>query len=152
MTKKEKCSYCGHEIKEIPPFSRKEIEKVTSLEMSKRLRQAGWKWPTEKYWCVPYHDNGYMLREAGAWLADKTQPYSEILGAAFAAPTADSILSEMPERKESVMPDGRRCVTINGLHDAQGEYGRTETGMNRADAAAAMWIYLKENPDCLVRP
>ncbi len=129
---------------------------TASLSTAKRLRDAGWDKETEFV---------YDPKMGVRWIGEE---YSDCLDIGFGVPTAEEILRELPweyDDEEYEYEDGYdRCLPPNAYisHTLYLEVGRNSEdewrvsyncpagGYNKfggtlANAAAEMWIYLKEN-------
>jgi len=110
---------------------------VVSLEMAKKLKEAGWKKETEFWWSREKEQDKYKL----------TYSYSKFQSADplphFAAPLATEILEELPT---SINTEFIHDLTIRkddeGFYNVH--YGRTKlvTRKGLPDALATMWFYL----------
>lgn len=128
---------------------------TTSLELSKALKEAGWKNEVEFYW---YGDDLYFRNEMkdfcetceartlGMYITERKR---------FTAPTAEEILEKLPKEIVNHFGDNER----QGLMIGREEYGWTVyynhcSNLSRcmdveaetlADACAKMWLYLKSH-------
>jgi hypothetical protein len=107
---------------------------VVSLEISKQLKEAGWKKETEFWWSREYEQDKYEL----------TRSYSRFQSADplphLSAPLSTEILEELPRTgdiKITTYPSGYRV-----FYDVKSGYGVSEESF--PDTLSKMWIYLKK--------
>ncbi len=136
---------------------------TVSLSTAKRLRDAGWvQIPSYFYWATNIEDNSTRW-VFGMWDSQDDESHEYV-----AAPTAEEILRELPweyEDDEYEYEDGHdRCHPPNAYisntlylevgRNSEDEWrvsyncpagGYNKFGDTLANAAAEMWIYLKEN-------
>lgn len=127
---------------------------VVSLEMAKKLKDAGW--PQEDhchYWSVPYGQemDAWVIVPyvtGAGWHTPKDDPPTfKDRSLFFAAPTAEEILRRLPDEAE-----GRAFgMSYDSAHGSVGYAGSANddgpifTDTSLAHATAAMWLYLKEH-------
>lgn len=138
-------------------------QNVTSLEWSKKLKEAGWpqedsvfRWAIQKW--GDYHVEPFVeYALVGEMWNPITQEPHHKTHTLIAAPTAEEILRRLPD---CIEPDFRIFVDrrlpskkwtvnyrtpIDALIPRKAKTMHEETSVTLANAAAAMWIYLKEN-------
>lgn len=115
-----------------------EIAPITvSLELAKKLKEAGWQYETLFFWCGLEHKEVSSSTGEMKIFYGKYYPYREH----FAAPTAEEILRRLPHGTDTELiikrkPKGTWRVTCTG---------DTIGGDTLANAAAAMFCFLSEN-------
>ena len=141
---------------------------VVSLELAKKLKEAGWKKPTF-YWVVKYKNgNSEPILAIDALI--KLKKIVEDDYEVYPAPLATEILEELPcnnvlhpeftpERLSNdgyiIIPSKRKMVSLHIYKTADSSYGveycneigdkhGTTTGGTLPDALAQMWLYLKQ--------
>lgn len=107
---------------------------VTSLEISRQLKVAGWNKETALWW-VRYSDNEWGVN-------------SRLVGFnPISAPLATEILEELPYKVENCYLVC--CKAYSGFIVRYFDYEKTEIRNEKADtlpnALAKMWLYLKRN-------
>ena len=112
---------------------------VVSLEMAKKLKEAGWKKETEFWWSREKEQDKYKL----------TYSYSKFQSADplphFAAPLATEILDELP-----ISLKGEFIQDLTIRKDDEGYFNINYgcrilvSGIGLPDTFAKMWIWLKK--------
>lgn len=125
--------------------------KIVSLELAKQLKKAGYPITTQFHYRYPVDDLGKKSGEVFIEYNNPDNPSCFDAGhdhEPVPAPTADEILDRLPKERYYT------CVKTNTDRWRVAEFGENglaEEGKTSfiaesiADAAAKMWLYLKEN-------
>lgn len=115
---------------------------VTSLDWSRKLKEAGWPQYNAMFWWCPYMGESAYSGDAAIRYRLKSEntfgshDWCKQAGSA-AAPTAEEILREAARRR------GERVQQLLDNYNLQ--FFLAQQDDHLANAAAAMWVYLKEN-------
>lgn len=133
---------------------------TVSLEMAKKLRDAGWE---QDYPFLFYLEKDEQLYRNGEIVGQRNpdEPHEVDMGPFIAAPTAEEILRELPEEKRGATLNTIGHTKVAYLWKDLGKITYSPAPVARdldgnvdymqfeadtlANAAAKMWIYLKEN-------
>lgn len=110
--------------------------KTVSLELSRKLKEAGYPQEAEKWW---WEDNFGLEKNKSRTLQDK-KPHNPKNGwVYFASPTADEILEQLPQNTYCK----KFFINANTWWECR-KNKRFFQEKSLADAAAKMWLYLKK--------
>jgi hypothetical protein len=118
--------------------------KTVSLDLSKKLKEAGY--PQEGYfvWTLLPND---LYSDKPTGYSYQCMPAVAVSQGGIASPTADEILEQLPEGTDFI----KTAKVWRGFNEARKDYlfscsvdDHKEFGTSLADAAAKMWLYLKE--------
>lgn len=116
---------------------------TTSLEISKKLVEAGWKKQVNYYWRV-CKNKKYLFR-CSTWIPEKNLEYEY-----FPSPLTDEILEELPKEIDMYHYNNRVAVDEAMLIYKQTNKPTIDNPINfeggkLCDNLALMWLYLKSN-------
>lgn len=122
---------------------------TVSLEVAKKLKEAGWKKETIFHWAK----DGEQDEDIAEWIIQYSEDDSLTCWESWNAPQIHEILEELPDQIE----DEKWGWYGLNLYQYGGEYtayyqshedplkGTTHCGENPHDACALLWIWCKEN-------